>query len=314
MIFINLTIITRIVRTDLLIFSTKLGSAIMREVKATACFKKNSDLDVLTHSTLKNRYVEVHSHEFYEMVFIHKGSGIHKINEQAYTMLAGDFYMMSPADHHEFSTDNDIKLTNILFKKSLFSKQEWLSLEKLPALHFITNDTNGPHKIALSIHHKDLVEGYLKTLSLEFENQDNGWELASKANLISCLVVINRAFLHYGKQVKGQDFKNLPIRDTLQYIFINFKQPLNATILAKRVHLSTVYFSELFKKETGLSLNQYLNKIRVDKARVLIEGNTLNISEIAQAVGIDDNNYFSRIFKKHCGITPSEFKKITPTH
>lgn len=282
----------------------------MREVKATACFKKNENLDVITHTTQKNRIVEVHSHEFYEMVFIHKGSGIHKINGQAYTMLSGDFYMMSPADHHEYSIDNDIKLTNILFKKTLFSKPEWISLEELAGLHFIKNDPNGPHKIALSVQHKVLVEGYLEALINEFENQDNGWVLASKANLISCLVTINRAFFNYGKQTKGQDFKNLPIRDTLQHIHQNYKQPLNASLLAKRVHISTAYFSELFKKETGLSLNQYLNKIRIDNARVLIEGNSLNISEIAQAVGIDDHNYFSRIFKKHCGISPTEFKNI----
>ncbi len=282
----------------------------MHKLKSTSYFKNHPDLDILTHTTSKDRVVGLHSHEFYEMVFIHKGSGIQKINGQAYTMLAGDFYMMSPNDNHEFSSDNDIKLTNILFKKSLFSDDEWHSLEDLPGLHFIKNDSKGPHKIALSVQHKDLIENHLTNLSTEFENQDSGWLLSSKAILISCLVVINRAFLAYGKQTKNLNLKNQPIRDTLQFILQNYKQPLNASSLAKRVHISTTYFSELFKKETGLSLNQYLNKIRIDKARVLIEGNTLNISEVAQAVGIDDNNYFSRIFKKHCGISPSEFKNL----
>lgn len=282
----------------------------MQEIKASSYFLKHENLAILKCTNSKDHPISLHSHDFYEMVLIHKGSGIQKINGHIYTMLAGDLYLMSPADYHEFSSDNRIELTNILFKKDLFSAEEWTTLSELPGLHFIANDQKGPHKIALSVHHKELIEVYLENISKEFESQESGWSLSSKTTFISCLIVINRAFFAYGKQAKGLDFKNQPIRDTLQYISQNYKNPLNASFLAKRVHISTTYFSELFKKETGLSLTQYLNKIRIDKARHLIEANTLNISEIAQAVGIDDNNYFSRIFKKHCGVSPTEFKQI----
>ncbi|MCU6791800.1 response regulator [Paenibacillus sp. WQ 127069] len=78
---------------------------------------------------------------------------------------------------------------------------------------------------------------------------------------------------------------------------------------AEHVHLSLTYFSNLFKKDTGESFTNYLTKVRVDKAKMLLRNTGMKIAEIAEAVGYADPNYFAAVFKQTTKQSPSEFRK-----
>jgi two-component system response regulator YesN len=78
---------------------------------------------------------------------------------------------------------------------------------------------------------------------------------------------------------------------------------------AEHVHLSVTYFSNLFKKETGESFTNYVTKVRVDKAKMLLRNTGMKIVEIAEAVGYSDPNYFATVFKQVVRQSPSEFRK-----
>ena len=78
--------------------------------------------------------------------------------------------------------------------------------------------------------------------------------------------------------------------------------------LAAKVYLSTDYFRQVFKMETGLTPIEYINKARVAKAaRLLSRGESVALT--AQAVGVDDVSYFSRLFRGITGCTPSEYRQ-----
>ena len=85
---------------------------------------------------------------------------------------------------------------------------------------------------------------------------------------------------------------------------------LNITIpdLAKEVGLERSYFSTLFKAKTGKTPHAFLTELRIKKACMLIEMNTMPINEISTAVGIEPVN-FSRVFKKITGVLPGQYKK-----
>jgi two-component system response regulator YesN len=65
----------------------------------------------------------------------------------------------------------------------------------------------------------------------------------------------------------------------------------------------------MFKRETGKNFVDYLNDIRIEKAKELLKDISLKTYEVAEKVGIPDAHYFSRLFKKYVGITPTEFRE-----
>lgn len=96
------------------------------------------------------------------------------------------------------------------------------------------------------------------------------------------------------------------------FIEKNYAKEISLNIIAKASGLTPSYFSALFKKEMGETLSNYIIRYRLDIAKQLLRETRLSISEIASSVGYPDIKYFSRLFKKHMNITPSEFRKLMP--
>ena len=82
---------------------------------------------------------------------------------------------------------------------------------------------------------------------------------------------------------------------------------------AEAVHLSQSHLSTIFSQETGVTFTQYLTALRMAKARELLENSGLRSSQIAQEVGYNDAHYFSYLFKKSTGMTPSEYRREKET-
>lgn len=101
-----------------------------------------------------------------------------------------------------------------------------------------------------------------------------------------------------------------PVRIARQYIEAHYDQPITLEQLAKLSFLNPVYFSTIFKKETGASFTSYLVKLRMEKACDLLKSGSVTVSEAAERVGYQDVRYFSRLFAKSVGIKPKEYKKF----
>lgn len=93
------------------------------------------------------------------------------------------------------------------------------------------------------------------------------------------------------------------------YIDENFKKDISLDMVSREVDISPYYFSKLFKQETGSNFIEYLTDIRLRNARELLKNSGYSIKEVCVESGYSDPNYFSRIFKKYEGVTPSEFRE-----
>lgn len=100
------------------------------------------------------------------------------------------------------------------------------------------------------------------------------------------------------------------IRQAMKYIEDNYNEDLKLEKLAKEIYISPDYFSRLFKKVAGCTYVEYITKIRIENAKILLTNPILSIAEVAKRIGYSDPNYFSRVFKKNVGISPGEYKKI----
>ena len=74
--------------------------------------------------------------------------------------------------------------------------------------------------------------------------------------------------------------------------------------------LSSGYLCRIFKEETSVSINAYINSLRMTKAAELLKDNNSYIKEVAISVGFEDQLYFSRQFKRYYGVTPSEYRSF----
>ncbi|MFV0352565.1 MAG: response regulator [Oscillospiraceae bacterium] len=105
---------------------------------------------------------------------------------------------------------------------------------------------------------------------------------------------------------------SLEIQKTKEFLYTNYAREITLDQIADSVGLNKSYLSRLFKAHTGVTVFSFLTNIRMERAAALIaEGNTY-IRQVAEQVGFTDQLYFTRVFKKHFGVSPSQYKKGVP--
>jgi len=101
-----------------------------------------------------------------------------------------------------------------------------------------------------------------------------------------------------------------PIRQILVTIDASIDSDLSLKRFANELFLNTSYLSSLFKKETGMTLTDYVNQHRINSAKRLLKSTTLSIQAVATSVGISDIHYFTRLFRREVGCSPREYRKL----
>ncbi len=113
----------------------------------------------------------------------------------------------------------------------------------------------------------------------------------------------------YDKPQSNIDYSNHIVKATQEYLETHYAEDISLEDMAEQVNISPPYFSKLIKKTTGFNFIDWLSMFRVKKAKELLTNSDLTVKEVCFMVGYKDPNYFSRIFKKRIGITPSEYVK-----
>lgn len=107
------------------------------------------------------------------------------------------------------------------------------------------------------------------------------------------------------QQEKGR----LLIRKVKELIHQSLGQDISLQFLAEHVFLHPKYLSELFKRETGQNLSDYVTERRIEKARQLLKETTLKIGDVSAMCGFANHKYFASLFKQHTGATPTEYRE-----
>jgi len=105
--------------------------------------------------------------------------------------------------------------------------------------------------------------------------------------------------------------KNHNLQQALNYIHNNFSTEITLDRVAGTAGLSKYHFSRCFKEMTGLTYQSYLNRVRIEQAKKLLNDDALSITDTGYAVGYSDLTHFERIFKKLTGTTPSQYRRRT---
>ncbi|MGL4606600.1 MAG: helix-turn-helix domain-containing protein [Eubacteriaceae bacterium] len=98
------------------------------------------------------------------------------------------------------------------------------------------------------------------------------------------------------------------INQAIEHTRTNYMNKITLQKMSDYLHVSDSYLSKLFKEETGISFTQYLNEIRINRSKDLLQNTKMTIVDIALYVGYEDQSYFTKVFKKITGVTPKKYQ------
>lgn len=212
------------------------------------------------------------------LVLVLDGNACYWINKQKYQVTAGDLVYVHPGDLRAATTTG----------------------MTCAAIDFVVdNDEFGLPVVSRFVWTQEL-DRLLREFQYEWLEKKPGYQI--KCGALFLLVL--HALL-YGREITGT---NIHVEKIKRYIVEHLTERLSLRTLAALVGLNPVYCGALFRKTQGMTIAEYVNRIRVDRAVTLLEEGAHRISDIAYMCGFNDVYYFSATFKRLMGVSPSKYR------
>jgi len=154
----------------------------------------------------------------------------------------------------------------------------------------------------------------MRSRNIKYDENDAG-DIAIISEIISHDVKdIHNILLSIVDKFKDSVVSNkIDINRFLEYIHQHYSENETLEKIAIQFGTSAPHLSRMIKKETTLTFTEYVNTLRIDKAKELLQISDMSISEIYEQLGFNNRNTFIRIFKSMVGVTPSEYRKSLKT-
>lgn len=238
-----------------------------------------------------------HYHNWCELYYLKEGSCTYSIGKNKYVLNAGNWiFIPCDVDHKVFY--NTSPHERILF----YFTQDYFPFSMLDKMNlFLSNPAFIPtdkERIA--------TDDIASKMVNEYKNPDKYSDELYK-NLIFELLLF---FVRRQSAAETTEILNLVTEHTIDYIRDNFNRNITLEELADMNYISTAHMSRKFKKDTGMTISDYIRKVRIDNAKKMLLETNDSISEISVKCGFNDSNYFSSVFKKQEKISPLKFKKL----
>lgn len=239
-------------------------------------------------------FFELHTHNYFEIELIIRGRGIQVLNGVPYDIKKGTFTFLTTTDFHEHTFKDSTEIINISFDPSLLPQNTLKS--------FINCDTNQLYYLSKSEY--DTFYTLMTTVLNEY-TETQSWRDASILNLLNYIVIFFQRKLD--KQ-QSKTHTQTPIDIAISYVATHFKESPSLNEVAAYVHFNPCYFSQLFKKVTGITYNNYLNNLKVKQAKFLLAKTDNSIIQIGFLCGFNSTSNFYLEFNRHTGMTPTQYR------
>jgi AraC-like DNA-binding protein len=250
-----------------------------------------------------------HWHKHIELLYFVSGKAVIECNGNPIHAQAGDLIFVNSNDLHAgVCLSNNLFYYALIFDPCILQSQSIDTIEKKYMMPLIQNLILFPNQIEQPAEVADCFMSIVR----ELENREAGFELSVKSSLYRLIALLIRGNPALGQTAKASQKRMRELErftPLLTYLENYFHEELNVEHLAYKIGLSRFHFSRLFKQLTDKSVMEYINDIRIHRAEYLLHNTRMTVTEIAMAVGFQDIYYFSRMFKKSRGMSPSEVRK-----
>lgn len=283
------------------------------EKNAVYYSKKVDDPDIGVeidyHENDGDRRFPPHWHEYLQLYFFKEGKAILQCGSNEIEATSGSLVVINSREIHSTRTmSKGMKYYIIRFDLSFLYSQEEDACQK----HYIAPLRENLIFFENLIEGDEELESCVNRLIEEYTDKKTGYELYIKANLLRLLAILMRG--HVRARLTQEETENISRKlwrfsPVIEYIGEKYQEELSLENLAGLLDVTESHFCRIFKKTFGKSAMDYINSVRLEHAMELLTDTSLSITEIADLSGFSDINYFSRTFKKHQKITPSEYRK-----
>ncbi len=251
---------------------------------------------------------------FFELVLIKEGEGTQCINYNHYEYQKGSIFLLPPLNCHSFNIESPtsfvfLKFTADFFKKTsqTFEIDEWFR----EASYILSNYNQLPGDIIKSDLDKSYIERLIIMILEEAKNHEQNSITLIKSLMSSILEILIRNIKKGALYEAPQQATDSKINQMLLYIndHINNNDSLKVENLAQTFLMSPTYVSEYFKKQVKISLREYIIKAKLKLVEIRLINSDYTLSEIADELNFTDVSHLSKTFKKHTGVSLSEFRK-----
>lgn len=236
-----------------------------------------------------------HSHHFTELFYIVKGQGSFILPDNEIPVKENDLVIINPNVEHTEKSNWKDSLEYIALGVEGFSFS--LADEKESQMGLFTYQGD-----------REDILFYLNKLLDEIQNNHEEYEVICQ-NIIEILIVK----LRRGKKftIKKTESKNINKATAFikYYINQNYRDPITLATLAEVGHINKYYLAHTFKEDMGISPIEYLNRIRIREAKILLDTTDYNIAEIAAIIGFSSQSFFTQAFKRSTNQTPTAYRK-----
>ncbi|WP_099098817.1 AraC family transcriptional regulator [Aquimarina aggregata] len=253
-----------------------------------------------------------HYHPEFELLLITNGNGKRLVGDHGENFNTGDLVLLGgflphawiPDDHYlqQDSTDH-CESIYVQFKKDIFGSQ-FVDIPELKGVRRVLLASERGLKI---------VGKHKETIILLLKEIPRLGPLDQLLKLLKILDLINlsgyETLASEGYLKESFFFKSNRILKVHEYIMENYKKEISVDLCAEMINMTISSFCRYFKKETGYTFTNYLNKIRIDFSKKLLTNTDLPIKEIGFECGYNSVPYFNKQFKKVVGVPPFSYRK-----
>ena len=244
--------------------------------------------------------VAPHIHSYTELFYFESGSGTFEYDGGKTTIHPHDVVLVNSNTLHRQYSDNSTPLTYYCFAI------DDISIPGNPQNCI----SDKPFHIFSAKEQDNCFYNNINALITEFHSRKFGWFNKAYCLFNQILIDAMRAFhTDYPTREQNDSIKSDYADKIKDYLVTNYSKPINLDTLTSLSLVSKSHMLRLFKNKFGIPPMQYLNLIRLEQAKTLLGKTSLNVTEIAVKVGFDNPVYFTEMFSKYLGVSPSVYRK-----
>ena len=293
----------------------------------TECFWDDWDRIVDIYVEKNERFPEyINDETTYKIVVIEKGSVGLKIKGKDYVAKAPAIILLSNKDKADIKIMEKIKADIVFFNPK--AVRDEFSFDRIDAhdfddqfgtiiyqdyvmiLPFTDAEITKP-VIPISLNSLERVKNIIGSLDAQLKGQKDGfWPCRSRSFLMELLYFINYSYVIVSSGDENEKNSELDVSfsQIVEYLNEHIGENINLERLTKEFLINRNKLNDIFVKESSMTCMNYLLKLRLDLAKVLLSTTQIPIGEVSARVGFEDSNYFAKVFKKHEGMSPKTFR------
>ena len=276
----------------------------------------------ITQLDKEHPVVTTHWHDEAEFTLVKEGSAEYQINLEDYAITAGDLVFIQPRILHTIALNSTEQIQQKYFQMEQYQQKPFQSetyvfhLNYLGAIatdicatRYLLPLMNEEYTLPCHISPDHPAYASLNAIFSQinglYEETPPGYELAIKSCLLQAIFLL----LPYGVSGKNQDTDSASekLKTVLDYIHLHYADALSIKELAAQCYFSEYYFMRFFKKHMHMTVIEYLNNLRMEKAVELFEQGYTSIIEVSMSVGFHSLSYFHKVFREKFSMTPKQF-------